>query len=913
MERIGLAIMMEEGKAVDADENQEERAIYIHRVYSAVKLPARVKDVGQASISRPTASSSMHMHKASSAQSGPLAATSKSGSRISSVTFCPSKRRLYIGTESGDLSFWVLESAGASSQKFVISQLGLVSCLSIPQPSDGSLMGKRGLILSGSASGNIGIWEYHGRVAHDPTISVQTLYGHKGTVTGIECYGNHILSTSTDGTLRVWKSAEGRQHLAYPWFEAHTTLLNTQGWLRSMSFGRGEGEDMGVFFISSDGGSVAKITPDEMVQDDGSKLIKTQVFHVSTFLGAPLNDVNLNQLAQDRGIIALKLIPSWNILFTISYDNCIRGYDILVGAIKWEWENEGRSQFVGLEVDLEFGEVLAVDLKGRLSIFSVRSGALFATKALLSPSSPPAVSIHRIQRQRYAVTTANDVTVWEVNHELDYNILRGGHEKAVISLYACTGGVGASEGEKDFRIFSASEDNTVRLWDPFDMACVRVLEHTSIQTDSKATLSGPIVAASEISSMTFYEAWRILVTGHENGDLRLWDMDTGRSKMMAPQHSNSISCMSMAILRKNEELLLSGGYDGWVVVWDIRHVRGEPPHMISKFKAHGPGSPSEPGVEADKMPSSSTLPSNGLISNLPSPEVLCIIHDPVKKVIFTGGNDGVIKVWSVAGYALKGYHKGHAGAVTCLALDSNFLFSGSDDCEIRVWDAVPAIEENFKDGVNRRSALSGLQDEGLENVNGGLVSSGFSNEKPLTILSGHTSAISSIQVLWGCGGQVLSSSLDGSLRVWDYVAGEQIHKYIAPGGEELRCMAVRSDKPEILAGTSTGSILCFPLPSVSIKASTYELQESLELSGTSKTGVDADTLTEIEEEEEYEDSDKQDDVSSSGDVGADKQIEAQESKSESARGARSLESFGMQKVQLILPKKGYSLKSGSFL
>lgn len=49
----------------------------------------------------------------------------------------------------------------------------------------------------------------------------------------------------------------------------------------------------------------------------------------------------------------------------------------------------------------------------------------------------------------------------------------------------------------DYRLFSASEDNTVRLWDPYDMACIRVMEEGD----------------SEISAMTFYEGWNLLITG----------------------------------------------------------------------------------------------------------------------------------------------------------------------------------------------------------------------------------------------------------------------------------------------------------------------------------------------------------------------------------------------------------------
>ena len=48
------------------------------------------------------------------------------------------------------------------------------------------------------------------------------------------------------------------------------------------------------------------------------------------------------------------------------------------------------------------------------------------------PNPPPPAN-----RQRYAVTTARDVSLWEVDHELDYNVLRGGHEKVWARKGAC--------------------------------------------------------------------------------------------------------------------------------------------------------------------------------------------------------------------------------------------------------------------------------------------------------------------------------------------------------------------------------------------------------------------------------------------------------------------------------------------
>jgi WD40 repeat protein len=44
------------------------------------------------------------------------------------------------------------------------------------------------------------------------------------------------------------------------------------------------------------------------------------------------------------------------------------------------------------------------------------------------------------------------------------------------------------------------------------------------------------------------------------------------------------------------------------------------------------------------------------------------------------------------------------------------------------------------------------------------------------VLTGHTSSVTAIEVLEE-GGTLLSASLDGSLRFWDYVTGVQLHRW----------------------------------------------------------------------------------------------------------------------------------------
>ena len=78
----------------------------------------------------------------------------------------------------------------------------------------------------------------------------------------------------------------------------------------------------------------------------------------------------------------------------------------------------------------------------------------------------------------------------------------------------------------------------------------------------------------------------MLLPGHDNGDIRLWNLDTGSSQTLQ-LHTNAVMALSLALIHRNEDLLVSAGFDGMVGFWDIRTMRNEPPHLVAKFKAHG--------------------------------------------------------------------------------------------------------------------------------------------------------------------------------------------------------------------------------------------------------------------------------------------------------------------------------------
>ena len=135
-------------------------------------------------------------------------------------------------------------------------------------------------------------------------------------------------------------------------------------------------------------------------------------------------------------------------------------------------------------------------------------------------------------------------------------------------------------------------------------------------------------------------------------------------------------------------------------------------------------------------------------------------------------------------FELLGVHEGHTEAVTCLALDANFLFSGSEDFSVKVWDTVPARD------------------------NEGLTATFKGGSTLVKTLVGHKRTVTSVEIE-PSSGYLLSCGMDGVLNIWDYSQGAILKTF--RHREELRCMVMRSDRSEVMVGTMQENILCFPL------------------------------------------------------------------------------------------------------
>jgi WD40 repeat protein len=198
----------------------------------------------------------------------------------------------------------------------------------------------------------------------------------------------------------------------------------------------------------------------------------------------------------------------------------------------------------------------------------------------------------------------------------------------------------------DPKLISCSLDNTIRLWDAKDMHVTTVME------------SPP---ESEISCMTFLTNCCLVATGHEDGSIRLWNMEINSSVTLRcdekNRHKNSISCI-LGAFHKDSEFLMCGSYDGKVSIWEISEKKSS---------------------NANTMLSSTIYPQlKMVIDNTKIPER--------GGYVIVGGSDKRVNIWNIRTYDHVAQFRGHRDSITCMTIDMHLLFTGSDDMTIGIWE-----------------------------------------------------------------------------------------------------------------------------------------------------------------------------------------------------------------------------------
>ena len=237
--------------------------------------------------------------------------------------------------------------------------------------------------------------------------------------------------------------------------------------------------------------------------------------------------------------------------------------------------------------------------------------------------------------------------------------------------------------------FIVSADNTgnVGLWSSEDL-----IEPTTILDNimSRVTTLYPLSDSSH------------LLTAHEDGSIKLWDVLTNGLEREFKGHFSEVQSLSVT---SNEELLMSGDLDGHVIIWSLqkgiklRNFKDHNTQIINVFfhcSLYIITADREGVIFIKEYKTSNVLYNNAIYKN-----ELC--HLKVKRIdkcdiVAAGYENGIIKVWKLPNMESMTTLQGQTGSITSIHFYSCTNTSGisclttSKDGSIFMWDVTSGCQ-----------------------------------------------------------------------------------------------------------------------------------------------------------------------------------------------------------------------------
>jgi WD40 repeat protein len=204
--------------------------------------------------------------------------------------------------------------------------------------------------------------------------------------------------------------------------------------------------------------------------------------------------------------------------------------------------------------------------------------------------------------------------------------------------------------------------------------------------------------AGPYQAVTFSPDGCHLVTGQQEGVVKVWDAKTGKGGRIVGAHAREIRGL---VFSHDGRTLASASGDGTVKLWDGARL-GDEQKPLRTLPARVPG----PSVNVAFSRDGQRLATGGDENTIRIRDVntgkerqilrghrgevytLVFSPDDDSRWLASGGEDSTVKVWDTRTGKLVANFLGHTGLITSLAFsrDGKRLYSGSRDATVKVWD-----------------------------------------------------------------------------------------------------------------------------------------------------------------------------------------------------------------------------------
>ncbi len=302
---------------------------------------------------------------------------------------------------------------------------------------------------------------------------------------------------------------------------------------------------------------------------------------------------------------------------------------------------------------------------------------------------------------------------------------------------------------------SASEDNSIKLWD--------VIVRREVRTVAAHSNGANAVA--------FSPDGRTFASGGGDNQVKLWDAASGRELYDLAGHSGRIYSVAFS---PDGRVLASASGDHSVKLWDV--AAGRELRTLSGHKD----------------------------------AVRSVAFSPDGRSLATGGVDKTVKLWDIASGRELQTLTGHTDWISAVSFspDGKVLASGSWDHTAKLWDVATGRELRTLAGhsnqiwsvafaPNGRLLATGSYDHTIKLWDAG-------SGRELRTLTGHASWIESVAFSRD-GHVVASAGADHLVKLWDVDSGRELHTFRGHS-EFMRAVAYSPDGRTLAAAGVDRSI-----------------------------------------------------------------------------------------------------------
>ena len=638
------------------------------------------------------------------------------GSSATNVSSASGGGALFAGNRSGEVFLWTsMYSRRSTGQERSKKQVPSSPSSEFPMQHGEKLGSHKGPVTSiayhrhyrrlitGGADATIRLWSPFADTSGE--IHNQTIPAHEGTVTNLVLHCNVFISASVDKSVKLWKF-EDSGVLAHPWVSVKQVFV-FDAWITSLWASPDKSTEDGDVIVGDAKGCVTVLRSVSSRMDSANRVSGLELVRHCSLADSEIAEMDQMPL----GITKLLPLLPLNIMFVLTFGRTVK----LLNPVTLQQISEiehplvatphGTTRFLDVVWVQEKEVVLLLDNRDMIYVYSMtlskyvgsRHVGVHSTTLLLSD----ATQIFPFNVNNRGSSGSLSVRQFLVCNRLSIDWLQvlwftsvaqvDGHGGRIIAILAplseydhrpyssdgsgedsdCStlqhkkyekkaASVVTAEG---FAFVSAAVDNTVCFWSS-GLQNIKTLHEKT----------------SEISAMVLTRNG-YCVTGHDNGYLKFWNLMRDDNNITYPAHKNTVTAVCLAFHRFDKGVfdswdhLFSVSFDGCLALW---HLPDDSSHVKCEVRVR--------------------------ISNS---ELICAAYDSVKYAYVVGDSEGMISIWSVNDLQpirflrhtalscttlrtnlVQMGNRAHNGAVTCIVLDGNVLFSGGEDEQIIAWNTA---------------------------------------------------------------------------------------------------------------------------------------------------------------------------------------------------------------------------------